>query len=80
MDDPAYERATIAGREIELLRRGRGRPLLYLHAGDGIEPSLGFVERLSRSFKVTAASHPGSAPRRGTASATCTTSPTTIST
>jgi pimeloyl-ACP methyl ester carboxylesterase len=67
MDDPAYERATIAGREIELLRRGRGRPLLYLHAGDGIEPSLGFVERLSRSFKVTAASHPGfgASPRHG---------------
>jgi len=66
-DSPVYEQADIAGRQVELIVRGQGRPLLYLHAGDGIEPSLGFIERLSRSFKVTAASHPGfgASPRHG---------------
>lgn len=54
-----FGRHDIAGRPVEVLTRGRGRPLLYLHAGDGIEPSLGFIDRLAETFKVIAPSHPG---------------------
>jgi pimeloyl-ACP methyl ester carboxylesterase len=54
-----FERYEVAGRPIEMVVKGRGRPLLYLHAGDGIEPSLGFVDRLAKTFKVIAPSHPG---------------------
>ncbi|HEY3697126.1 alpha/beta hydrolase [Phenylobacterium sp.] len=64
---PAFEQLDVAGRTVEVLTQGRGRPLVYLHAGDGIEPSLGFIERLARSFKVIAPSHPGfgASPRHG---------------
>ena len=54
-----FERRDIAGRSVEMLVKGSGRPLLYLHAGDGIEPSLGFVEALAGRFEVVAPSHPG---------------------
>jgi len=54
-----FEDVEIAGRPVEILRRGAGRPLLYLHAGDGVEPSIPFLDRLSQAFRVIAPSHPG---------------------
>lgn len=54
-----FDETEIAGRPIEILTRGRGRPLLYLHAGDGVEASAAFIDRLAKTFKVIAPSHPG---------------------
>jgi len=54
-----FDRMEIAGRPVEILSRGRGQPLLYLHAGDGIEPSVPFIDRLAQAFTVIAPSHPG---------------------
>jgi pimeloyl-ACP methyl ester carboxylesterase len=50
---------SIAGIELEMLERGRGAPILYLHGGAGIGPDLAFIELLARERRVIAPSHPG---------------------
>lgn len=52
-------RLAVAGAEIGLLRRGSGRPLVYLHAGDGVDSDDAFVDHLARDFDVIAPTHPG---------------------
>jgi pimeloyl-ACP methyl ester carboxylesterase len=52
-------RLTIAGIEIELLDRGSGAPVLYLHGGAGIRADLPFIELLAKTHRVIAPSHPG---------------------
>jgi pimeloyl-ACP methyl ester carboxylesterase len=49
----------IAGARIELIERGRGRPLLLLHPAIGIKASDEVIDRLASSFRVLAPSHPG---------------------
>src|SRR5262249_14739514 len=49
----------IAGARIELIERGSGRPLLLLHPAIGIKASDQAIDRLARSFRVLAPSHPG---------------------
>src|SRR5437764_12667247 len=49
----------IAGVNIEILRRGKGRPILFLHPHIGIHGSGRFIERLAREVQVIAPSHPG---------------------
>ena len=47
----------------ELVRRwwsgGEGRPVLFLHPGDGFDPAAPFVGGLARRSRVIAPSHPG---------------------
>jgi pimeloyl-ACP methyl ester carboxylesterase len=50
---------TIAGIGIELIERGAGRPLLFLHPGIGIDPTAPVLERLLAGARVIAPSHPG---------------------
>jgi len=45
--------------DIELFDAGRGSPLLFLHCGEGLTPSLPLLERLSQARRVVAAAHPG---------------------
>ena len=52
-------RRVVDGVETELLEGGSGAPLLYLHAGDGLEAAEPLVERLAANFRVYAPSHPG---------------------
>ena len=63
MTAPELEAATsfveVAGHKVELWRKGSGRQLLFLHAGDGLAPHLPLVEKLAESFDVVAPSHPG---------------------
>src|SRR5216683_16910 len=54
---PATEK--IAGANIEILRRGKGRPVLFLHPHIGIHGSERFIELLAREAQVIAPSHPG---------------------
>jgi pimeloyl-ACP methyl ester carboxylesterase len=53
------ETRTIAGVTTELLIKGTGQPLLFLHAGHGFEVDDPLVEALSAHYRVIAASHPG---------------------
>jgi len=50
---------SLAGTTLELLERGQGRPLLFLHAGEGLAPERPWLELLSRKYQVIAPWHPG---------------------
>ena len=56
---PATERTTIAGIELNVLRRGSGHPLLLLHGFQHLDPRLPLVELLARDAQLIAPSHPG---------------------
>jgi hypothetical protein len=49
----------IAGVNLELVERGDGRPLLFLHAGEGLAPERQWLDLLSRKYRVIAPWHPG---------------------
>jgi pimeloyl-ACP methyl ester carboxylesterase len=49
----------IGGARIELVERGSGRPLLFLHPGIGIEASTPVIDHLAADRRVIAPSHPG---------------------
>jgi pimeloyl-ACP methyl ester carboxylesterase len=49
----------IAGTTLELVDRGLGRPLLFLHAGEGLAPERPWLELLSQRYRVIAPWHPG---------------------
>jgi pimeloyl-ACP methyl ester carboxylesterase len=58
---PAVKTTTIKVAEIgvELWRHGRGRPLVFLHPGDGLDDSMPALIDLARHYEVFAPSHPG---------------------
>ena len=55
-------RLTLASIEIELIDRGSGAPILYLHGGAGTGRDLPFIELLAKTHRVIAPSHPGFGP------------------
>lgn len=50
---------SIAGVDLELVEQGSGRPLLFLHPGEGLHPERPWLGDLARSFRVIAPVHPG---------------------
>ena len=50
---------SLAGTTLELVERGHGRPLLFLHPGEGLAPEKPWLELLSRRYRVIAPWHPG---------------------
>jgi pimeloyl-ACP methyl ester carboxylesterase len=56
---PAAEFVSVAGVELEVLRRGTGNPLLLLHGFQHIDPRLPIVDLLARDAQLIAPSHPG---------------------
>ena len=50
---------TIAGSSLEIDERRRGRPLLFLHAGEGLEPERPWLDLLAARYRVITPSHPG---------------------
>jgi pimeloyl-ACP methyl ester carboxylesterase len=50
---------TVSGVNLELVEGGAGRPLLFLHAGDGLRPNLPWLQLLARHYHVFAPHHPG---------------------
>ena len=50
---------SLAGTQLELVERGEGRPLLFLHAGEGLMPELPWLDLLARRYRVIAPWHPG---------------------
>jgi pimeloyl-ACP methyl ester carboxylesterase len=55
--DPS--KVVVDGIGIELIERGRGRPLLFLHPEIGIERTARVLDHLARGARVLAPSHPG---------------------
>jgi pimeloyl-ACP methyl ester carboxylesterase len=53
------ELVTVGGVEIEILRRGSGKPVLLLPGEDMLEADSVFVASLAKSFEVIIASPPG---------------------
>jgi pimeloyl-ACP methyl ester carboxylesterase len=49
----------INGIRIEIIERGGGRPLLFLHPGIGIKATAPVLDRLAERARVIAPSHPG---------------------
>jgi pimeloyl-ACP methyl ester carboxylesterase len=49
----------INGTNIELVRRGKGRPILFLHPHIGLHGSDAFIARLAEHGEVIVPSHPG---------------------
>jgi pimeloyl-ACP methyl ester carboxylesterase len=50
---------SIAGVELEMVERGQGAPLIYLHGGGGLGTDGPFLDLLARERRVIAPSHPG---------------------
>ncbi len=48
-----------SGTTLDYVERGAGRPLLFLHAGEGLMPQRPWLDRLARDFRVVAPWHPG---------------------
>jgi pimeloyl-ACP methyl ester carboxylesterase len=53
------ETIDVRGTAIEIIRKGKGAPLLFLHGMDGLEAAAGLLDRLAETFTVYAPSHPG---------------------
>ena len=49
----------VNGTRIDLIEKGSGPPLLYLHAENGIEPAAAAIEELAKHARVIAPTHPG---------------------
>ena len=50
---------SVAGTSLEVVERGQGRPLFFLHAGEGLAPDRPWLDLLARRYRVIAPSHPG---------------------
>jgi pimeloyl-ACP methyl ester carboxylesterase len=50
---------SVAGTSLEVVERGQGRPLFFLHAGEGLAPERPWLDLLARRYRVIAPSHPG---------------------
>jgi len=52
-------RTSIAGIGLDVVERGQGRALLFLHAGEGLAPRRPWLDLLARRYRVIAPLHPG---------------------
>lgn len=59
MSGDATRTIVVNGTTIELVERGQGRPILFLHPGIGIDPAAPVLGALARGGRVIAPSHPG---------------------
>jgi len=57
--ETASDSLVIEGARIDLIERGKGRPVLFLHAENGIEPAAEAIEEFAKSARVIAPTHPG---------------------
>jgi pimeloyl-ACP methyl ester carboxylesterase len=49
----------VAGIDLEVFEAGHGRPLIFLHSGQGYDPWQSFAAQLADKRRVVAPSHPG---------------------
>jgi pimeloyl-ACP methyl ester carboxylesterase len=57
--DTASDSLVVEGTRIDLIERGKGRPVLFLHAENGVEPAYASIDELAKSARVIAPTHPG---------------------
>jgi pimeloyl-ACP methyl ester carboxylesterase len=50
---------SVSGVSLEIEERGTGRPLVFLHAGEGLQPQRPWLDALAEHFHVIAPHHPG---------------------
>lgn len=50
---------SVAGVNLEIEEAGEGRPLLFLHPGEGLQPGRPWLAELARGHRVIAPVHPG---------------------
>jgi len=50
---------TVQGVVLEFLERGQGRPILWLHGEEGLDPEAPVLDRLAVHGRLLAPSHPG---------------------
>ena len=55
----ATDWVTVHDVRLEIVERGQGRPLLWLHGEEGLDPHASFLDRLTAHGHVLAPSHPG---------------------
>jgi pimeloyl-ACP methyl ester carboxylesterase len=54
-----FDLIKVGGISQEILTKGAGRPLLFLHPGVGLRGALPFLETLANAYRVIAPIHPG---------------------
>jgi len=59
MNAASVSSIVVNGIRVELIERGAGKPLLFLHPGIGIEPTAPVLDLLARRARVLAPVHPG---------------------
>jgi pimeloyl-ACP methyl ester carboxylesterase len=59
---------TVRGVQLEVVERGQGAPILWLHGEEGLDPQAPFLDLLAAAGRVLAPSHPGfgHSPETGT--------------
>lgn len=57
LTSPAW--LTLHGVRLEVVEKGQGRPILWLHGEEGLDPEAPFLDLLGRCGRVIAPSHPG---------------------
>ena len=50
---------TVDGVKLDIVERGQGRPILWLHGEEGLDSNAPFLDRLAGLGRVLAPSHPG---------------------
>jgi pimeloyl-ACP methyl ester carboxylesterase len=50
---------SVCGVALEIEEKGQGRPLLFLHPGEGLQPQRPWLDRLAEQHRVIAPHHPG---------------------
>jgi len=50
---------TVAGVSLEIEERGQGRPILFLHPGEGLQSGRPWLDALAADHRVIAPHHPG---------------------
>lgn len=53
------ERLSVEDIDLEVIRRGQGRPVLLLHGLHSVDPQARFLDLLGRRAEIIAPSHPG---------------------
>ena len=59
IEAPVGEHLSVEDIELEVIRRGRGRPVLLLHGLHTVDPRARFLDLLGRRVEIIAPSHPG---------------------
>ena len=55
----AVDRTAVHGVQLEVVEGGHGRPLVWLHGEEGLDPEAPFLDRLAGHGRLVAPSHPG---------------------